>query len=190
MTTLGEALAFARQRIDRLDARLLLQYATGCTHADLLARPETPVIAPAHAQFAEWVDVDYFTDYLVYRSYIADSDMLNQAYWRAQDYSVKWRPILFDLDYGLFGNQYSQDYKKDILQRYFYEDGVRSPNGSRTNMDIYVGLYKNAQWRKKFVARYIELMSTTLSPEHMLALLDEMDDDYLAEMPRQKIEAV
>ena len=55
MTTLGEALAFARQRIDRLDARLLLQYATGCTHADLLARPETPVIGPAFAQFADWV---------------------------------------------------------------------------------------------------------------------------------------
>ena len=141
------------------------------------------------AQFAEWVDVDYFTDYLAYRSYIADSDMLNQAYWRAQDYSVKWRPILFDLDYGLFGNQYTQDYKKDILERYFYENGVRSPNGSRTNMDIYIGLYKNATWRKKFVSRYIELMSTTLAPEHMLTLLDEMDDDYLTEMPRQ-IEAI
>ncbi|HLO63553.1 MAG TPA: peptide chain release factor N(5)-glutamine methyltransferase [Azonexus sp.] len=54
--TLGAALAFARQHIDRLDARLLLQYATGCTHTDLLARPETPVIAPAFAQFAEWVE--------------------------------------------------------------------------------------------------------------------------------------
>lgn len=54
--TLGEALAAARQKIDRLDARLLLEYATGCTHADLLARPETPVIAPAYAQFAEWVE--------------------------------------------------------------------------------------------------------------------------------------
>ena len=53
--TLGEALAAARQQIDRLDARLLLQYATGCTHTDLLARPEMPVIAPAYAQFAEWV---------------------------------------------------------------------------------------------------------------------------------------
>lgn len=53
--TLGEALASARQKIDRLDARLLLQYATGCSHADLLARPEMPVIAPAYAQFAEWV---------------------------------------------------------------------------------------------------------------------------------------
>jgi len=54
--TLFEALTAARQKIDRLDARLLLQYATGCTHADLLARPETPVIPPAYAQFAEWVD--------------------------------------------------------------------------------------------------------------------------------------
>jgi release factor glutamine methyltransferase len=55
MTTLGEALAFARAKIDRLDARLLLEHATGCTHADLLARPETPVIGPAYEQFAEWV---------------------------------------------------------------------------------------------------------------------------------------
>ena len=54
--TLFSALTAARQKIDRLDARLLLQYATGCSHADLLARPETPVIAPAYAQFAEWVE--------------------------------------------------------------------------------------------------------------------------------------
>jgi release factor glutamine methyltransferase len=54
--TLGEALATARQRIARLDARLLLQYATGCTHADLLARPETPMISPALAQFNDWVE--------------------------------------------------------------------------------------------------------------------------------------
>ena len=54
--TLGEALTAARQKIDRLDARLLLQYATGCTHADLLARPESEVFAPAYAQFAEWVE--------------------------------------------------------------------------------------------------------------------------------------
>jgi release factor glutamine methyltransferase len=53
--TLFEALTAARQKIDRLDARLLLQYATGCSHADLLARPETPVSAPAYAQFSAWV---------------------------------------------------------------------------------------------------------------------------------------
>lgn len=54
--TLGEALTVARGKIDRLDARLLLEYATGCTHTDLLARPETSVIAPAWMQYLTWVD--------------------------------------------------------------------------------------------------------------------------------------
>ena len=53
--TLFEAYTVAKQQIDALDARLLLEYATGCSHTDLRARPETPVIAPAYAQFAEWV---------------------------------------------------------------------------------------------------------------------------------------
>lgn len=45
----------ARQQIDRLDARLLLQHATGCRHADLLARPETLISTAAETQFGEWV---------------------------------------------------------------------------------------------------------------------------------------
>ena len=53
--TLAEALAAAGQQIDRLDARLLLEYATGYTHVDVLARPETEIIAPAQAQFEGWV---------------------------------------------------------------------------------------------------------------------------------------
>lgn len=56
MVSLGNALTLARQKIDRLDARLLLQYATGCSHTDLLARPETPLLAPAYEQFAAWVE--------------------------------------------------------------------------------------------------------------------------------------
>lgn len=141
-----------------------------------------------YAQFCEWVDVAYFTDYLVFRSYIADTDMINQAYWRSQDYSVKWRPILFDLDYGLYGNEYQQSYEKDVLSKYFSESGVPSADKTKTYFEIYIGLKKNAGWRRQFVARYVELMNTTLSPENMLALLDEMDDDYLTEMPRQVAE--
>ncbi|HRX57486.1 MAG TPA: lamin tail domain-containing protein [Eubacteriales bacterium] len=142
-----------------------------------------------YTQFCEWVDVDYFTDYLVFRSYIADTDLINQAYWRSQDYSVKWQPILFDLDYGLYGNEYAQSYKKDVLSQYFSEDGVPSADKSKTYFEIYIGLKKNAGWRKQFVERYVELMHTTLSPENMLALLDEMEGDYLTEMPRQ-VEAI
>jgi release factor glutamine methyltransferase len=54
--TLAEALTAARTRIDRLDARLLLQYATGCTHADLLARPETAIGEGELKRFDSWVE--------------------------------------------------------------------------------------------------------------------------------------
>ncbi|NJD24836.1 MAG: peptide chain release factor N(5)-glutamine methyltransferase [Betaproteobacteria bacterium] len=54
--TLAEALTAARGRIDRLDARLLLEYAAGVTHAYLLARPETPLAAPAGEAFLAWVE--------------------------------------------------------------------------------------------------------------------------------------
>jgi len=54
--TLFEALTAARRKIDRLDARLLLQHATGCSHNDLLARPETPVASAAVQRFMGWVE--------------------------------------------------------------------------------------------------------------------------------------
>ena len=38
--SLGAALQAARQRVDRLDARLLVQHVTGCSHVDLIAKPE------------------------------------------------------------------------------------------------------------------------------------------------------
>ncbi|MFZ2853860.1 MAG: peptide chain release factor N(5)-glutamine methyltransferase, partial [Rhodocyclaceae bacterium] len=39
-TTIGEAWRLAGWRIDRLDARLLVEHVSGCTHSDLIAHPE------------------------------------------------------------------------------------------------------------------------------------------------------
>ena len=46
---IGEAWRAASRRIDRLDARLLVEHVVGCTHADLIARPETPLSAEQSA---------------------------------------------------------------------------------------------------------------------------------------------
>lgn len=54
-TTLGAALAAARRRIDRLDARLLVEHVSGRSHADLLVRPETPLAAGDAARLAALV---------------------------------------------------------------------------------------------------------------------------------------
>lgn len=50
--TLGAAWRQAQERIDRLDARLLVQHAAGCSHTDLIARPET-ILSPEQAA---WLD--------------------------------------------------------------------------------------------------------------------------------------
>lgn len=47
---LGAALAWAAARIDKLDARLLLQHVAGVTRADLIARPEMPLSPDAWDQ--------------------------------------------------------------------------------------------------------------------------------------------
>lgn len=49
MTCIGQAWRQASRRIDRLDARLLLEHVCGCTHTDLIAHSERPMDA-AHAE--------------------------------------------------------------------------------------------------------------------------------------------
>ena len=52
---IGAAWRAAGQRIDRLDARLLLEEVTGCHHADLIARPEQMVSGDQAARYESLV---------------------------------------------------------------------------------------------------------------------------------------
>ena len=51
--SLGALWRAACARIDRLDARLLLEHVAGCTHADLIAHPERELSAAQGEQFAD-----------------------------------------------------------------------------------------------------------------------------------------
>ena len=55
--------------------------------------------------------------------------MFNQKYWRSHDYRVKWRPVFYDLDFGLSGSQ-------NLLYDYFNPVGVPSANGSFDGHEI------------------------------------------------------
>jgi release factor glutamine methyltransferase len=55
VTCLGDAWRQAARRIERLDARLLLEHVCGCTHADLIAHPERAMSAAQAAHFEELV---------------------------------------------------------------------------------------------------------------------------------------
>ncbi|MDO4564559.1 MAG: lamin tail domain-containing protein [Clostridia bacterium] len=132
-----------------------------------------------YQEFLQWVDADYFMDYIIAQSYAANSDMFNQKYWRAQDYSIKWRPIFYDLDFC-----FRSATRTGVLSAYFTEEGVPSANGSLSNMDIYCALLQNDGWRAKFIERYVEIVVTYFNAERMTALLDEMAAVMEPEMQR------
>lgn len=130
------------------------------------------------AQYSEWVDVEYVTDYLIVQTFFSNSDMFNQKYWRSQDYTVKWRPVLFDMDFGARRTTGSN------LSAYFTPEGIPSKDGSLTNMDIYVGLQKNAAWREKFAERYVYVVVNHLNRERLLKIFDEYYAALKPEMER------
>jgi release factor glutamine methyltransferase len=55
-STLGEALAFARGRIDAVDAKVLLRHAAEVTATTLVAYPERSMSVEAAMRFADWVE--------------------------------------------------------------------------------------------------------------------------------------
>lgn len=130
-------------------------------------------------EFSQWVDVAYFTDYMITQTYFVNSDMFNQKYWHTNDNKVKWRPIYYDLDFGLTSS------KRDMIAQYFNVNGVPSADGSLTYMDIYIGLRKNAGWRKMAAERYVELICTQFAPDRLIGILDAMQAEIADEIPRQ-----
>lgn len=131
-------------------------------------------------KLCEWVDEDYFIDYLIAQTYFANGDMFNQKYWGTSDYAVKWRPVYFDLDYALR----ECNPTRNLLPSYFTYEGIPSQDGSLTNMDVFYGLNKNAEWRDKFCARYVYVVKNHFQPERLVALLNEMADALRPEMER------
>lgn len=133
-----------------------------------------------YAEYIQWVDPDYFIDYLIAQTYFANGDMFNQKYWRSQDYTVRWRPVYYDLDLALS----SSSPTRNILPNYFNAEGIPSQDGSLTNMDLYVGLRKNPDWCLAFGERYVYVVYNYFDPDRLTAILDDMVNQLRPEMAR------
>jgi len=131
------------------------------------------------AEFSQWIDVAYFTDYFITQTYICNSDMFNQKYWRTTDYAVKWRPVFYDLDFAFKTAQ------RDMIAQYFNVNGVASADKSLTYFEIYIGLKENAGWRDYCVDRYVEVVEKYFNAERATALFDKMVAVIRPEMPSQ-----
>lgn len=133
----------------------------------------------AYQEYTKYIDVDAFTDYLVMQTYFANGDTSNIRFWRARDYSVKWRPILHDLDWSLlFANG-----KGDAFSKYFGSE-VTSGRGTVIKTYVFKALKRNKSWREKFINRYVELAETQFSPDRIMPIFDSYRKELEPEMPK------
>ena len=130
--------------------------------------------------FCEKVDDEMFIDYIIVRTFMRDSDMFNQKYWRTTDYQLKWRPILYDMDYALNTSAPNGN----MMHSYFKKDGVPSANGSLTYFYLSCALRTNDDWCDRFVERYVEVVMTYFTAERLTALIDQMEAELAPEMQR------
>lgn len=132
----------------------------------------------AYKRFSEWVDVDYVTDYLIAQTFFCNYDIHNQSYWGTSDYTIRYRPVFYDIDRCLCGGS---SYR-NLFTWYFDKKGVKYDTTHTVNMDIYAALRDNSGWCESFLNRYAELLSTDLSVERLQALLDTMESELAPEM--------
>ena len=130
--------------------------------------------------FCEKVDADYVIDYIIVRTFMRDSDMFNQKYWRTTDYQLKWRPILYDMDYALSTSAPNGN----MMHNYFDKSGTPSNNGSLTYFYLSCALRTNADWSERFVERYVEIVMTWFTADRLVVLIDQMEAELEPEMAR------
>lgn len=139
-------------------------------------------------KYTQMADVEYFTDYLIAQTFFGNSDYYNQKYAGSSDGSMKWRPLLYDLDFGLRGNspkvssEFGVFFSSGVNVGPLNEEGVPR---TQVKMELFYAFYKNASWRQYFVERYAEVLNTILTEEKIIARYDAMIDSIRDEMPRQ-----
>lgn len=135
------------------------------------------------AEYKKFVDTDAIKDYLIAKIYFGNGDGTNQRYFRARDYSVKWTPVLFDLDYNL---RFEGSLNQNVFGRYFSQTaciGVgQSGNGINAKVAITWALKKNKQWCKEFEERFVQIAETQYNPDKILPIYDSMVSAMKPEM--------
>ena len=128
---------------------------------------------------ASQIDLEEWSNYWITETFFANTDTGNIRFYCPRDGSGKWRWILFDLDWALYPSTYTWNMLKEFthpeghgVHRYF-------------STEIAVALFKNEDFKERFVRKYAGYMHSTLSVERLIAVLEETAAEIAPEMPRQ-----
>lgn len=119
--------------------------------------------AENYREICERVDVDSLIDWFLFEGYSANTDVQgNVRVLRSDEDGGKWSFALYDLDWGFY---YAGSDFAVILS------GIG--NAGNQLPPLVKAMLKNEDFRDKLLTRFAQLNKTTLSNEHVLALIDE-----------------
>ena len=127
-----------------------------------------------YEKVAALIDIDNFIDWYVVQGYTGNWDIFyrNVTFYRSSEGNGKWHVALYDLDHTFEYHEYA-----------FY-------NTYRLNYEIsYMAqlmsrLIRNEEFREKYLRRAATAMTTVFTNEHVLAKIDELEQQILPEIER------
>jgi len=119
------------------------------------------------------IDVDEYMNYLMTQMFFANDDWPgnNLKYWRPNTADGKWRWILFDTDFGM--GLYDFRPSKDMFTFTTEEFGPGWPNPPWSTL-IIRRLFENAEFKEKFILRYMMHLNTTFQKERIIQVVDSI----------------
>ncbi|WP_413533446.1 CotH kinase family protein [Empedobacter brevis] len=141
-----------------------------------------------------YVDEINFSDYHIAQIFVANYDWPynnNEFFRKRVSYSPKaaygqdgrFRWLMKDLDVSFNGNQYwvPNSYTHNTL-----EQAISSNNylGEKYENHILIGLLKNESFKNYFINRFSDLLNTTYKENHVINLINLMQNNIRQEMPK------
>ena len=134
---------------------------------------------PRHYEYIKTqMDIINYIDYWVAQIYFAQIDSANIRFWREQSPEGRWRWITFDLDWAIWGDNYSHNTLR------FVTSPAGTGSGRSLNTDLMVNLLRNDHFRQAFVERLAYHLNNTFAAERVLDRIDTLAENIEPEMTR------
>ena len=122
------------------------------------------------------MNLDSLIDWFIMEGYCANTDIQgNTRMYRSPENGNQWQYCFYDLDWGFW-------YSKSDFTIIMNEIG----NAGNQMPPLIKNLLKNRYFRDRVLYRFAELNRTTLSNEHVLALMDEYVELLEPEIERDR----
>lgn len=123
------------------------------------------------------LDLDYYTDYIIAQTWIADTDWpYNNIKIVKGDFTAyRWRFILQDLEWALNPNGWTNSSFDHINYMLNYDQG-------NIYLRFWRELIKNPEYKRTFINRMADIMNTAYLPDSTQAIAQEIYDDSFGEM--------